>query len=97
MKHQQWGQFALASPPKSDPDEVAYGVLRQPRRGWMCEKFYRLQSREKNALLTSPSIGLSHSNDGGHMNKPKTKTGHFTCYEKRTFSLAKNTLKNWNA
>ena len=58
MKHQQWGQFALASPPKSDPDEVAYGVLRQPRRGWMCEKFYRLQSREKNALLTSPSIGL---------------------------------------
>ncbi len=27
------------------------------------------------------------------MSQPKTKTGHFTCYEKRTFSLATNSKK----
>ncbi|MGA8877774.1 MAG: hypothetical protein WB555_19700, partial [Candidatus Korobacteraceae bacterium] len=37
---------------------------------------------------------LSHRHDGDwFMSQPKTKTGHFTCYEKRTFSLATNSGK----
>ena len=34
----------------------------------------------------SAGFPLSHSDDGcGYMNNLKTKTGHFTCYKKRTF------------
>src|SRR6516225_11549827 len=58
MKHQQWGQFALASPPKRGPDEVPYGVLRQPGRGLDVREILPPPVEGKECLLTSPSIGL---------------------------------------
>jgi hypothetical protein len=91
MKHQQWGQFALASPPKSGPDEVLYGVLRQPGRGLDVREILPPPVEGEECLLTSPSIGLSHSDDGyGYMSKPKNQNRTFhllqkadilTCYE----------------
>jgi len=91
MKHQQWGQFALASPPKSGPDEVLYGVLRQPGRGLDVREILPPPVEGEECLLTSPSIGLSHSDDGyGYMSKPRNQNRTFhllqkadilTCYE----------------
>src|SRR6516162_6054572 len=58
MKHRQWGPFALASPPNSGPDEVLYGVLRQPGRGLDVREILPPPVEGKECLLTSPSIGL---------------------------------------
>src|ERR1022692_3735976 len=69
---------------KSRPDEEA---TREGGGLDAREILPRLAKGEKR-LLTSPSIGLSHSSDDyGFMNKPKTRTGHFTCYESGHFNL----------
>jgi hypothetical protein len=83
MKYPEWGQFALASPPKSRPDEVLNGVLRQPKRGLDVQEILPPPVKGEECLLTSPSIGLSHSfDDYGYMNRIKNLNRTFHLLQK---------------
>jgi hypothetical protein len=62
------------------------------RRGQPCGKDapWKSPKADFSTALGNPAnragFPLSHSYDGyGLMSQPQTKTGHFTCYEKRTF------------
>ena len=91
MKHPESGLSALASPPKSGPDEV----VRQPEQGLDGREILPPPVEGGVCLLTSPSIGLSHSDDGyRYMSKPKNQNRTFhllqkadilTCYEQMRF------------
>src|ERR1039458_6685045 len=83
------------------PRSAPAGTLQSPRCGHHLNRKRGEERCGKDAPWKSPkadfstALGnpaqnagfpLSHScDDYGFMNKPKTKTGHFTCYEKRTF------------